>query len=54
LQELTGSSTVFRYAAGKLKKVGQTTILADDFIVNFTRADRLLFIFVFPFLVSRF
>lgn len=39
LQELNGSLTTFRYAKGKLKKIGETSILAKDFNGTFSGAD---------------
>jgi 6-phosphogluconolactonase len=39
LQELNGALTTFRYSKGKLKKVGETTILAKDFKGTFSSAD---------------
>lgn len=39
LQELNGAISVFDYANGKLNKIQETTILANDFKGNFTGAD---------------
>ena len=39
LQELNGAISVFDYAYGKLNKIQETTILANDFKGNFTGAD---------------
>jgi 6-phosphogluconolactonase len=39
LQELNGALTTFYYSRGKLKKVGETTILAKDFKGTFSSAD---------------
>ena len=39
LQELDGSLTTFNYSNGKLKKIGETTILAKDFKGTFSSAD---------------
>lgn len=39
LQELNGSLTTFKYAKGKLKKIGETSILAKDFNGTFSGAD---------------
>lgn len=39
LQELNGALTIFCYSKGKLKKMGETTILAKDFKGKFTSAD---------------
>jgi 6-phosphogluconolactonase (cycloisomerase 2 family) len=42
MQELTGGLMVFSYSKGKLRKVDQTTILANGFKGTFTGADILL------------
>jgi 6-phosphogluconolactonase len=39
LQELTGGLMVFSYSKGKLRKIDQTTILANGFKGTFTGAD---------------
>lgn len=39
LQELNGALTIFCYSKGKLKKMGETTILAEDFKGTFSSAD---------------
>jgi 6-phosphogluconolactonase len=39
LQELNGAISVFDFANGKLNKIQETTILANDFKGNFTGAD---------------
>lgn len=39
LQELDGALTIFSYANGTLKKIGETTILAKDFKGVFSSAD---------------
>ncbi len=39
LQELNASLTTFKYANGKLKKIGETSILAKDFKGTFSAAD---------------